>query len=112
MIRVSRRSRLRWPLAGAALALTVVLVPLVGGRLAAGSPTAAGVAPNPVSNMDCNGWSTTYKALKPDMRAAVHRSHPDQERQGVALRRQRVVRGPRRAVGQVHLDGRRAAATP
>ena len=63
-----RRARMNWPLAGAALALVVVL-PLVGGRLASGSSTATGVKPNPVNNMDCNGWSSAYKALKPGLRA-------------------------------------------
>ncbi|HXQ59652.1 MAG TPA: hypothetical protein VN799_06125 [Acidimicrobiales bacterium] len=71
-------------MAGAALALVVVLVPLIGGRLAAGSPTTAGVPPNPVSNVDCNGWSTISKPLKLDMRALC--TDPIQIKNGKASR--------------------------
>ncbi|HEY7947216.1 MAG TPA: hypothetical protein VID75_06050, partial [Acidimicrobiales bacterium] len=83
MKRVSRRSRTNWPLAGAALALVIVL-PLVGNRLAAGSSAATGVPPNPVSNIDCNGWSTVSKPLKPQMRSLC--TDPIQIRNGKASR--------------------------
>jgi hypothetical protein len=53
-------------LAGAAM---LVGLSLAGSAVALGSgqPQASGVAPNAVNELDCNGFSTVYKSVKPDL---------------------------------------------
>ncbi|MGA7361327.1 MAG: hypothetical protein WCB86_09790 [Candidatus Dormiibacterota bacterium] len=61
-------------LKGRALALLAAAA-LVGGLSLAGSlvaqgsgtPTVTGIAPNTVNELDCNGFSNTYKSVKPDL---------------------------------------------
>ena len=90
---------------GAVGAVAVALVAsqaLLGGTASA-APAAAtaphAVKPNAVGNLDCNGYSTSQRALSPQ--AAVHR-HPRPLRQS-SLLRQRPLHRPRRAIDPLPL---------